>query len=80
MTEFEDNLFTDWASSVPQQCEQNLHLNIITRRNDGRDLILNFHPQVNCTDYNLTAQNNFLYNFKLLFQIYQAIFYISYQI
>jgi hypothetical protein len=45
---FEHKMFASWAASVPEQCERNLKLSLLTRKATNNELALNFHPEVNC--------------------------------
>lgn len=45
---FEQKVFASWAASVPEQCERNLQLPLLTRNGVNNQLALNFHPEVNC--------------------------------
>lgn len=54
LNKFENEMFTSWATSVPDQCEKNLKLSLLTRKAVNNELALNFHPKVNFfnTQYN----------------------------
>lgn len=47
LNRFENEMFTSWAASVPDQCEKNLKLSLLTRKAVNNELALNFHPEVN---------------------------------
>ncbi|XP_049809049.1 dynein beta chain, ciliary [Schistocerca nitens] len=46
MDAWQKQMFADWAARVPQQCRDNLKLSLLARKQDARDLLLNFHPQL----------------------------------
>ncbi|KAJ9585775.1 hypothetical protein L9F63_002412, partial [Diploptera punctata] len=46
LDKFEKKIFADWIVSVPEQCEKNLKLSLLTRKVINRELSLNFHPQL----------------------------------
>ncbi|GFG28503.1 hypothetical protein Cfor_03628 [Coptotermes formosanus] len=43
---FEHKMFASWAASVPEQCERNLKLSLLTRKATNNELALNFHPEL----------------------------------
>jgi dynein heavy chain len=43
---FEHKVFASWAALVPEQCERNLKLSLLTRKAINNELALNFHPEV----------------------------------
>jgi hypothetical protein len=45
---FERKVFANWAASVPEQCERNLQISLLTRNGINNQLTLNFHPEVKC--------------------------------
>lgn len=47
LNKFENEMFTSWAASVPDQCQKNLKLSLLTRKAVNNELALNFHPEVN---------------------------------
>jgi hypothetical protein len=47
LNKFENEMFTRWTASVPEQCENNLKLSLLTRKAVNNELALNFHPEVN---------------------------------
>jgi hypothetical protein len=63
---FEHKVFASWAASVPEQCERNLKLSLLTRNGISNQLALNFHPEVNCffTQYEFNSYSA-LYNKEL---------------
>jgi hypothetical protein len=48
LEKFENKVFATWAASVPELCEKNLKLSLLTRKASSNELALNFHPEVNC--------------------------------
>jgi hypothetical protein len=54
LNKFENEMFANWAASIPGQCEKNLKLSLLTRKAANNELALNFHPEVNSfnTQYN----------------------------
>jgi len=48
LNEFDQKVYASWAASVPEQCERNLQLSLLTRNGIKNLLALNFHPEVNC--------------------------------
>lgn len=54
LNKFENEIFASWAASIPDQCEKNLKLSLLTRKAVNNELALNFHPEVNSfnTQYN----------------------------
>lgn len=64
---FELKVFASWAASVPEQCERNLQLSLLTRNGINNHLALNFHPEVNCffARYEFVNFYSALYNKEL---------------
>ena len=64
---FEKKVFANWAASVPEQCERNLQISLLTRNGINNQLALNFHPEVKCffVQYEFVNFYSALYNKEL---------------